>query len=454
MDKLDLLIKSRRVVLESGVYPLSIGVADGRIACLAAYDCTGPAVETIDVGELMVFPGAVDPHVHLKEPGPRTHREDWESGTKQAAAGGVTTVIEMPLSIPLTVDKAGFDAKMAIATKKSIVDFALWGGMNKFAEGHYDEMHELGCVAYKVFLSTDPDSPRLGDYDFLRALRDVAKFNGLVGVHCENADIIDSMCEEFEKSGRLDGMAHKDSRPDVAEVEAVQRALLFAKEAGARMHICHLSSAQTSDIMRFYAEQGVDFTVETCHSYLVLDDSVLTRCGAHAKFNPPIRAKENGEKLWQMIRQGQVTMVGSDHSPYVDEDRELPLWQAPPGLSGIDLMFPLMVDEALHNRGLTPSQLSALMSVNTCRRFGLYPRKGAIQVGADADLAIIDPDAEWTFTWKNSLGKSKEKATPYEGRKIRGKIVSTFVRGAKVYDGDKNEVLVQPGNGEFIRPIR
>lgn len=453
MDTLDLVVKSRRVVLESGVYPLAIGVKDGRIACLADYDWAAPAAEIVDMGELLIFPGVVDPHVHLKEPGPRTHREDWESGTKQAAAGGVTTVIEMPLSVPLTVDKAGFDAKMAVASKKSLVDFALWGGMNKFAEGHYQEMHDLGVTSFKVFLSTDPDSPRLGDYDFLRALKDVAKFGGLVGVHAENADIIDSCVAEYEKSGRVDGMAHKESRPDVAEVEAVQRSLLFAKEAGVRMHICHLSSAETAAVMDFYDEQGVDFTVETCPAYLTMDDSILIRCGGAAKFNPPIRSRENGEKLWKMIEAGRITMIGSDHSPYLDEDREKPFWDVPPGMSGIDLMFPVLIDAALNKRGFTPSQLAALMSVNTSRRFGLYPRKGAIQVGADADLAVVDPDAEWTWSWKLSLGKSKETKTPYEGMKIKGKVMATFVRGKQVYDGGKNEVTAEPGNGEFIRRL-
>lgn len=453
MEKCDLILRSDRVVLEDGVMPLAVGVKGGRILFLADRNAGADAETDLDLGDKFVFPGAVDPHVHFKEPGPNTHREDWESGSRQAAAGGVTTVIEMPLSIPLTVDKAGFDLKLDVASRKSHVDFALWGGMNKFAEGHYREMRDLGAVAFKVFLSTDPDSPRLGDYDFLRALGDVAAFDGLVGVHAENYDIIDSFAEAFAKSGRRDGRAHLDSRPDVAEVEAVQRALLFAEETGARMHICHLSSAKTADVMRFYLERGVDFTVETCHSYLTLDASDLDRCGAHAKFNPPIREKPNQDALWQMILNGDIQMVASDHSPYMDEDREKPLWDAPPGLSGIDLLFPLMVDAGLNGRDLPAEDLAHLLATNAARRFGLYPRKGVIAVGSDADMVVVDPDAEWTWSWKLSLGKSKEKATPYEGRKIRGRILETYVRGVKVYDGAENKVLVEPGFGEFVRPM-
>ncbi|MDR2390470.1 MAG: allantoinase AllB [Planctomycetota bacterium] len=454
MKRCDLILRSDRVVLEDTVQALAIGIEGGRIAFLAAKSLGAEADRDIDFGDRYIFPGAVDPHVHFKEPGPNTHREDWESGTRQAAAGGVTTVIEMPLSIPLTVNRPAFEAKMDIAAGKAHVDFALWAGMNAFAEGHYRELGDLGAVAYKVFLSTDPDSPRLGDYDFLRALREVASFGGLVGVHAENYDIIDNYCEKFRKENRGDGRAHLDSRPDVAEMEAVQRALLFARETGARMHICHLSSAKTADVMRFHRGRGADFTVETCHSYLTLDDSDLDRCGTRAKCNPPIRDKANREALWEMIMDGDIQMVASDHSPYVDADRELPLWESPPGLSGVDLAFPLMLDEGLNRRGLPAEELAGLISTNAARRFGLYPQKGVIAVGSDADLAVVDPDAEWAWSWRLSLGKSREKATPFEGRTIRGRILETYVRGVKVYDGLKNEVLARPGFGAFVRPVR
>ncbi|MDR1613419.1 MAG: allantoinase AllB [Planctomycetota bacterium] len=453
MEKCDLILRCDRVVLEDRVQALAVGVKGGRVLFLADKAVHAEADRDIDLGGMMLFPGMIDPHVHFKEPGPNTHREDWESGSRQAAAGGVTTVMEMPLSIPLTVDKAAFVLKMGIAAKKSHVDFAFWAGMNTYAEGHYREMHDLGAVAFKVFLSTDPDSPRMGDYDFLRALRDVAGFDGLVGVHAENHDIIDNCCEAFTREGRQDGRAHLDSRPDVAEIEAVQRALLFARESGARMHICHLSSAKTAAVMRFYRERGADFTVETCHSYLTLDDSDLDRCGARAKCNPPIRDQANREALWKMIMDGDIQMVASDHSPYLDEDRDLPLWESPPGLSGIDLAFPLMLDAGFNRRGLPAERLARLLATNTARRFELYPRKGVIGVGSDADLVVVDPDAEWTWSWERSLGKSREKATPFEGRRIRGRILGTYVRGVKVYDGVKNVVEVEPGFGKFVRPI-
>ena len=154
-----------------------------------------------------------------------------------------------------------------------------------------------------------------------------------------------------------------------------------------------------------------------------------------------------------MIETGRIDMIGSDHSPYWDAERELPLWQVPPGMSGIDLMFPLVLDEGMNRRGVAPEMLARLFSQGAARRFGLYPQKGCIRPGSDADFVVVDPDAEWVWSWTRSLGNSKEKQTPYEGRKMKGKVLSTFVRGVRVYDGENNSILVKPGFGKFVSPL-
>lgn len=448
---LDLLVRGSRIVFENGMYPGCIGVKDGRIVLTGERDLPCTAVREIDAGDDVVFPGVVDPHVHYKDPGPGNFREDYFSGSKQAAAGGVTTAVEMPLSVPMVTDAATFDIKLAVAEKASVVDFALWGGLNKFAEGHYLEMHAKGCVSYKVFLSTDPDSPRIGDYDLLEAMKVIAGFDGLVGVHAENADITDRLIERFRAENRNDGPAHMESRPDIAELEALQRILLFAQHTGCRLHVCHLSTAKARGLLQWHRSLGTPFTVETVPAYLTLDVRDLARCGAHAKCNPPVRSPENREALWDMLLAGEIDMIGSDHCPYVDADRTKDsFWDVPPGLSGIDLMLPLLIDEGVHRRGLSFTRLAELLAAAPAKRFGLYPQKGALRTGADADMVFVDPDATWTWTWENNLGKSQSRHTPFEGRSLKGKVRRTLVRGNTVYEDGK--ILVQPGYGKLVKP--
>lgn len=448
----DRIIRGNRIVFEDGVRPGCIGMSQGRIVLVADKDFPCKAVLDEDAGDLLIFPGVVDPHVHFKDPGPNNFREDYFSGTKQAAAGGVTTVVEMPLSNPMVVNAAAFDLKLDTATKNSVVDFALWGGLNSLAEGHYLELRDRGCVAFKAFLSTDPDSPRMGDLELLETLKCVAEFDGLVGVHAENADITDRLTERLRAAGREDGPAHTESRPDIAEVEAVQRMLLFARHTGCRLHICHLSSAESRETLLWHRQLGTNFTVETVPAYLTMDVRELERCGAQAKCNPPLRSPQNREALWAMVLAGEIDMIGSDHCPYVDADRERDsLWDVPPGLAGIDTMLPLLIDEGIHGHGLRYERLAELLCGNPARRFGLYPRKGALRVGADADLVILNPEAEWTFSWKNCFAKSRSAHTPLEGRRIRGKVLRTVLRGNTVYDNGK--ITVQPGYGTFIHPL-
>lgn len=450
LPKFDTVVRGSRILFESGMESGCIGIKDGRIALVGEYALPCRAIKEIDAGDNIVMPGVVDPHVHFKDPGPSNFREDYRSGSFQAAAGGVTTVIEMPLSVPMVTDVATCEYKIDVAKANCIVDYALWGALNKFADGHYLEMHERGCVAYKVFLSTDPDSPRSGDYALLEAMKAIASFDGLVGVHAENADITDSLTEIFRKEGRQDGMAHVESRPDIAELEALSRILLFSQHTGCRVHICHLSTAKARDLLNWHRQCGTPFTVETTPAYLTLDSRDLVRCGAHARCNPPLRSPENSAALWEMLLAGEIDMIGSDHCPYVDADRDKDdFWQTPPGLSGIDLLLPLLIDEGIHKKGLSWEQLTLITAKNPAKRFGIFPQKGSFNIGADADIVIVDPDKEWTFSWKNNLGKSQSKKTPFEGRKLKGAVLSTLVRGIEIYSDGK--ILVEPGFGEFVR---
>ncbi|MET4695337.1 amidohydrolase family protein [Endozoicomonas lisbonensis] len=313
-DKLmDRVITGGRLVLESGVIEGNLAIKDGKIAAITAPDVQLPAKEETNANDLMVFPGVVDPHVHFKEPGPGQSREDFGSGTRQAAAGGVTTTVEMPLSQPLVTSRDAFAHKYEVAKPQVVTDYALWGLLPADELERVKELVECGCVAFKTFLSTDPDAPKLTDYRLLEAMKEVNKYRRFIGFHAENADIIDSTAEAMQKAGINGGLAHLQSRPDIAEIEAISRIALFAEETGCDIHICHLSSARARDVIQHARSRGVSMTVETLPSYLVLDDSDLQRCGVFGKCNPPIRSLENQATLWDMVLKGEIDMLGSDH---------------------------------------------------------------------------------------------------------------------------------------------
>ena len=368
-DPMDLIITGGRLVLESGVIEGNLAIKNGRIAAITAPGVKLSAREEKDAAGLLVFPGVVDPHVHFKEPGPGRVREDFCSGTKQAAAGGVTTTVEMPLSQPLVTSREAFAHKYEVAKPQVVTDYALWGLVPADELERIEELVECGCVAFKTFLSTDPDAPKLTDYKLLEAMKVIRQHNRFIGFHAENPDIIDSTAEAMQKAGINGGLAHLQSRPDIAEIEAISRIALFAEETGCDVHICHLSSARARDVIQHARSRGVSMTVETLPSYLVLDDSDLERCGVFAKCNPPIRSKENQTALWEMLMNGEIDMLGSDHCPYTDDDRlkhNGDIWAVPPGLPGIELMLPLMMDAGINQRGMKPERLALVNGNQSC----------------------------------------------------------------------------------------
>lgn len=452
-DTMDLMITGGTLVLDSGTVNGNLAIKDGRIAAIMAEGVELPAQRRMDARHLMVFPGVVDPHVHFKEPGPGRAREDFHSGTLQAAAGGVTTTVEMPLSQPLVTSREAFLHKYEVAKAQVVTDYALWGLLPADDLERIEELVESGCVAFKTFLSTDPDAPQLTDYKLLEAMKVIRCHNRFIGFHAENADIIDSTAAAMERAGVSGGLAHLQSRPDIAEIEAISRIALFAEETGCDVHICHLSSGRARDVIRHARSRGVSMTVETLPSYLVLDDTDLDRWGVFAKCNPPLRSRENQTVLWDMLFKGEINMLGSDHCPYTDDDRlrhNGDIWAVPPGLPGIELMLPLMLDAGMNRRGMRPEQLARLMSTNPARRFGLSQRKGAIRVGMDADVVLADPEHEWVYEGSKSLGKQKSSLTPWEGKALKGQVIETIVRGSTVFR--EGEVFAEPGSGELILP--
>ena len=407
----------------------------------------GTADSVVDALGLVVLPGAVDAHVHCDEPG-RTEWEGFLAATRGAAAGGTTTIADMPLnSVPPTVDGASFDVKRAALERSAVVDVALWGGMVGADPRPLAELALRGVVGVKAFMS-DPGVPefaRLDDETLRSGLGEAARLGLLVGVHAEDEALTREAATALRASGRADPDAWLASRPIEAEVSAIGRVLAFAAETGARIHVLHASGADAVGAVR--SASGVDASVETCPHYLVFTDEDARRLGPLLKCAPPIRDAANRERLWTRLLAGDIDFVASDHSPSAaalkaGDD----IWHAWGGVTGVQSLLTALLSEGVHRRGLGLERLARLVATAPARRLGLYPRKGAIRVGADADIVLVD--AERDSTLEPEALQAKSGVSPYLRRVFHGAVVRTMVRGRTVFrDGD---IAVEAGYGRFV----
>jgi len=395
----------------------------------------------------VVLPGVVDAHVHFNEPG-RAGWEGWEAGTRGAAAGGVTTVLEMPLNAhPPTTTPAAFDEKLAIASQKALVDFGLWGGLVPDNLDNLQILHQRGVIGFKAFMSHSgiDDFQRVPDGILAIALKTTARLNAIVGVHAESQEML-------EEQGAPNPIAWCHARPAAAEVDAIRRLLVCMRGAGrgVRAHVVHVSCAEGLAQVDAARSKGVAITAETCPHYLAFTEEDFERIGPALKCAPPIRDPATREALWTEVVAGRVDLIGSDHSPCPAADKqkgEHDIWQAWGGVAGIQATLPVLLTDGLHARGLSLERIAHLTATAPAQLFGLYPRKGAIAVGADADFALVDSEQRWTFG-SNDL-QTRSGVSAYLGRKFTGKVVRTIVRGKTVFvDG---EMTGRPGWGQFVR---
>ncbi len=406
----------------------------------------GRAFDEIEARGLHVLPGAVDAHAHVNEPG----REDWEgwrAATRGAAAGGVTTLADMPLnSLPPTVDLTAFRAKESRAARSAIVDYALWGGLVSTDLAPLLDLKTSGVVGLKAFLcpSGVPEFPHLDAGTLTPALAAATVAGHLVAVHAEDEALVAKGAEQQQAMHRRDRAAWLESRPPAAERRAIERLADAARETGAHVHVVHASSSAAVTAVLRARERGADMTVETCPHYLCFSAEDVERVGPTLKCAPPIRDASSRERLWQHLLAGEIDLVASDHSPCAadlktrgDDD----LWEAWGGVTGIQSFLPALLTEGVHRRGLRLATLVRLVAGAPARLLGLWPQKGAIRSGADADVALVDLDRDWTLEQEQLQARSG--LSPYVGRTFRGAVVRTLVRGVTVYDG-----------GEFVEEKR
>ncbi len=454
----DLVVTGGTLVTSSGVRPADIAVTGGRIAAVVPPGDGLAGAAVIDATGLHVLPGVIDTHVHTRHPGVPA-REDFLSGTSAAAAGGITTLFEMPISKLAVNSGESLAKRAALLQATAVVDYALYGGAGHENLAAIAGQAEAGAIAFKTFLQPPPPA-RLDEFFGLWCtdevlLRDVMRAVKATGLrhcfHCEHAATFQAFERRLGAAGRVTGRAHAESRPPGVEELSVAIVLALAEDLGARVQVVHCSSPRSARLARDARWRGVDATVETCPPYLFFSDEALDRLGPYAKCNPPLRGEHDVRGLRQCLREGLIEVIGTDHSPFLAEDKahgDDNIFLAPPGLAGLEVMVPLMLTAA-HHGWITLEDVAALCSENAAKLFAL-PRKGRVQAGADADLTIVDLASTWRYDSAGAVTKSRANMRIYDGVELHGRVVSTIVRGAVVYrDG---LVTGRPGHGQFVRP--
>ena len=447
-----LLVAGGWLVDEQRVRRADLLVRDGQVAAVLEPGQGRTETEMIlDATGLHVLPGLVDAHVHFNEPG-RTEWEGYQTGGAAAAAGGVTCVLDMPLNCdPPTLDARALQTRQTAVAQHAMVDYALWGGAVPHSLDHLRDLRDGGVVGVKAFLCDSglPEYPYFADDEALLGLmRRTAELGLLLALHAEDHELTSRLGAQARSAGRTAPLEWARSRPPESEVLAVSRALAMAHATGARVHFVHVSTGGAVELIAAARRDGVDVSVETCPHYLALDEDDLSRLGAVAKSAPPLRSAAVVGELWGALLRGDIDWVASDHSPCPPDMKQGDVWQAWGGISGVQTTLPVLLDEAVHRRGLPLPRLVTLTAGNPARRFGLYPRKGALVSGSDADLTLVDLDGEWILGHADL--HTRWPISPFIGRTFRGRVVATLVRGTTVYR--QGEVLARPGFGRLLLP--
>jgi allantoinase len=436
----ELVVRSSRVVTPAGVHPSAVHIRNGIITAVTHVDETPVGAPIFDVGDSVVMPGLVDSHVHINEPG-RADWEGFESATRAAAAGGVTTLVDMPLnSIPATTNVAALEAKLAAAREKCFVDVGFWGGVVPGNVAELRPLHEAGVLGFKCFLvdSGVPEFAAIGERDLRVAMKELAVLGSVLQMHAELPGPIERAASVARGDpGRY--WTFLRARPRVAEDAAIDLVIKACRDTDARAHIVHLSSSDSLPQLRRAREEGLPLTVETCPHYLWFAAEEIEEGATQYKCCPPIRERENRQKLWSALEEGTIDMIVSDHSPcplelkLQESGNFLKAWG---GISSLQVRLPI-VWTAARTRGPGLDQLAEWLCAAPARLAGLGARKGAIRTGCDADLVVWNPEAVLRVEAANL--HHKHKLTPYEGAELHGVVEATILRGRMTYRNSRFE---------------
>lgn len=432
---MSVLIRGGHIITPEGIFDGDILISNGKIKMIGKSLPYNDKEEVIDASGKIVLPGVVDEHVHMREPG-LEYKDDFEHGTMGAAVGGVTTVIEMPNTVPPVDSGEMVKIKKELLKKKAYVDFALYGVLTDSSVNRIVEMLKEGVVGFKAFMGpTTGNIPPPTNATIYKALELSKSLGFTIVFHAEDDSLVNMFIDRIKSTGRKDPIAHMLSRPPITEEIAVSKVYLMSKETGGRAHIAHISAKETINYLKRAKEEGVNLTGETCPHYLYFDSSHYATYGNSIKVNPPIREEEHRRALLKSISDGTMYVIGSDHAPHSPEEKstEKDVWSVAAGFVGVQTILLSILNLALSGV-IDLRDVPRLLARNPAKLFGLWPKKGELMPGSDGDIVIIDPNKETRIT--NDWLITKSPITPFIGMKMKGKVETTILRG---------EVIVREG---------
>jgi allantoinase len=453
----DIVLENGNIVTPAGIFEGGLAIESGKIVAMARNSALPQAERSIDLRHRLVLPGFIDAHSHVRGMG-RSDWEDFTTGTMAAAAGGVTTILEMPITLPPTSTRRAFEEKRDTMASQAVVNFAIYGGAGSQNIEEIPIMAKEGAIAFKTFMHPPPPGREsdfwglhaVDDGSFLEVMRAIAQ-TGLVScVHAEDYEIVDYLTKKLQSQGSRDLLAYLESRPGITESEGILRAATLASEAHVHLHVCHVCAKEAVNVVKILKREGRLLTSETCPHYLTFTFDEVKKLGPYAKINPPIRYDEDRRTLWTALNEGVVDLVATDHASYPKEVKEIgreDIWKAYMGASGLQVMGPVMLTHV--NKGLiTLKRLIEILSENVAKIFSLYPRKGVLTTGADADLIVVDMKKKGKLKHQEFYTKAKDMPSIYDDFEVLGMPVLAMVNGVEVMrDGD---VFGKPGTGQFV----
>lgn len=455
---LDLIIQGGTLVLPDTCHTTDLAIDQGHIVAFGDSSILPRARRTIDARGYYVLPGGIDPHVHIHWPFlAATTADDYAQASIAAAIGGTTTLIDFahPKMGPTPLERVA--NRRAEADEHVAIDYSLHCVLTEGSPEILEQMGALvsaGVTSFKLYMAYRRRGIMVDDAALLFVMRQAAALGALVCVHAENGAVADANEAQFVAEGRTKATDFPRHKPNYVEAEAIERAIFWARQAGARLYIFHLSTAEGLSLVRAAQKQGIRVIAETCPQYLVLEESVYERRGDGHRFicSPPIRSTEDNKALWEGISQGVITVIGTDHCAFTVEQKNMgqdDFTQVPNGLPGLETRMSLLYTEGVVKGRISVNQLACITSLNPARTFGLFPRKGILAPGSDADVVLFDPARKWTLSTEDlHMGVDW---SPYDGWKLEGAPVMTISRGEVIVE--RGEFVGAAGRGRFTQRV-